>query len=117
MGATKQGWDQVGSMSKRILLGIATSGTSEIKTGGGQYGDETVADSLFPKTVNNALLDERQGARAAKDAATQRLVDQAATNAALAPDALDAANGVARRQGARRLLQGAGRRNSFLGAM
>lgn len=48
---------------KRAFLAISTLGTSEIKTGGGEYGDETVADSLFPKTINDMALDERTEAR------------------------------------------------------
>ncbi len=87
---------------KRGLLAFATSGTSEIKTGGGQYGDETVADSLFPKTVNDWALEDRAAGRAGKDAATQTLIDKAASEAALSPDGTDAAVTAAKRQGATR---------------
>lgn len=54
---------------KRAFLAASTLGTSEIKTGGGEYGDETVADSLFPKSINDLALDERTDARKATDAA------------------------------------------------
>ncbi len=108
--------DYSGDDAKRVLLGFATSGTSEIKTGGGQYGDETVADSLFPKTVNDWALEDRQAGRQGVDAAKQTEVDQAATAAALQPDAADAALKAARRQGAMRLMSGNGRKSSFITA-
>lgn len=49
--------------AQRALLAAMTFGTSEVKTGGGQYGDEVLADSLFPKTVNDMMLNDRQAAR------------------------------------------------------
>lgn len=62
-------WKSPGARTlKRSLLGILTMGTSEIKTGGGAYGDEVLADSLFPKTINDFLLDDRADARKATDA-------------------------------------------------
>lgn len=56
---------------KRAFLAFSTLGTSEIKTGAGQYGDETLADSLFPKTINDMALDERTEARKAADEANK----------------------------------------------
>ncbi len=54
--------------AQRALLAAMTIGTSEIKTGGGQYNDEVLADSLFPKTVNDMALHDRQAAREDADA-------------------------------------------------
>lgn len=61
---------------KRAFLAISTLGTSEIKTGAGEYGDETLADSLFPKEINNLMLDERSEARKAADAAKAAEADK-----------------------------------------
>lgn len=52
---------------KRAGLAILTSGTSEIRTGGGAYGDETVADTLFPKAINDWALEGRATDRGMKD--------------------------------------------------
>lgn len=98
---------------KRGLLGAISLGTSEIKTGAGEYGDETLADALFPKTVNNWLDEGREASRRGKDAAQKALVDSAATQAALQPDAADAAIAT-KRAGALRLMTGRSRKNSFL---
>lgn len=59
---------------KRAFLAASTLGLSEIKTGGGEYGDETVADSLFPKTINDLMSDDRTAARKATDAAKNAMV-------------------------------------------
>ena len=67
----KQHKKKILSDVKRAFLAASTLGTSEIKTGGGQYGDETVADSLFPKTINDLALDDRTAARKAADEANQ----------------------------------------------
>ena len=65
-----------GTDFKRALLAISTLGTSEIRTGGGEYGDETVADALFPKEINNLMLDDRADARKAADAAKAAELDK-----------------------------------------
>lgn len=68
----------------RAGLAISSLGTSEIKTGGGEYGDETLADSLFPKSINNWALADREEARRKVDA------DKAAMSAPpRAPDLAD----------------------------
>lgn len=77
----------VGNNAGRVLLAAASSGTSEIKTGGGQYGDETVADSLFPKTVNDAVDVQRTADRKSTDARSQLISD--AANPGPAPDLAD----------------------------
>jgi hypothetical protein len=72
---------------QRGLLAVMTSGTSEIKTGAGEYQDETVADSLFPKTVNNMMSGDREDARKATDLAKTATAD--AANPGPAPDLAD----------------------------
>lgn len=74
MGAPMQGTEaekakKTNADLKRAFLFASTLGTSEIKTGAGEYGDETLADSIFPKTVNNLMLDDREAARKATDKA------------------------------------------------
>lgn len=98
----------------RSVLGALTFGTSNAQTGGGQYGDETVADSLFPKGINDAALGDRQEARGAADKSKQALIDKASTDAALQPDGADRALAASRRQGAMRLMTGRSRSNSFI---
>lgn len=94
---------------KRAFLAISTLGTSEIKTGGGEYGDETVADALFPKTINDMALDERTEARKQTE-----IAKAAALQPKKAPDIADQLLGA----GANSLLRQKtkqGRRSTFLG--
>jgi hypothetical protein len=97
---------------KRGLLAALTVGTSEIKTGSGEYGDETVADALFPKEVNNILLDDREKARRVTDAAKA----DAAKKAQPGP-VPDLADKLLQRAGAQDLMRQkakAGRKSTFL---
>lgn len=96
------------SKFKRMALAVSTLGTSEIKTGGGQYGDETVADSLFPKTINDAMSDDRTAARKAADEANKP------KPAALAPDMADQLLAGTAANGQLRLKAKQGRRSTFL---
>jgi hypothetical protein len=68
-GAIKNANKPGGQGGAAGLLSILTAGTSEIKTGGGLYGDETVADTLFPKAINDVALTDRANARKATDKA------------------------------------------------
>lgn len=97
---------------KRALLATLTMGTSEIKTGAGEYGDETLADAAFPKEINNLLLDDRTNARKAADAAKAAEADK------LRPGPPpDATAELIRQAGAASLLRQrgkSGRRSTFL---
>ena len=97
---------------KRGFLALVTSGTSEIKTGGGEYGDETVADSLFPKQINNWALQDREQGRKATDAAAKE--SERKMNPGPAPDATDKLIKQANDQAAQRLQTKQGRRSAFL---
>lgn len=99
---------------KRGVLAVMTSGTSEIKTGAGQYGDETVADSLFPKTVNDWALEDRQAGRNSTDAAAKAEVGKAAALAANAPDLTDALLKKSMKDSTNRLKSAQGRKSTFL---
>ncbi len=100
------------SIRRGVLFNL-TAGTSEIKTGGGEYKDETVADSIFPKTINNMNNIDRQNQRDTIDQNKQAQSDK--EKAALtAPDAMDATDNILGRTGARRMMSGQGRQSSFL---
>lgn len=108
--AANSGQD-VGGVLKQGFLGMATAGTSGIKTGGGKYGDETAADSLFPSFINDWASDDRTNARKGKDAADQAAKDQLDANKpTLAPDLTDQVIQSARK----RSTTGLGRRGTFL---
>jgi hypothetical protein len=99
---------------KRGALAILTSGTSEMKTGGGVYGDETVADSLFPKGVNDVALDERANARAGVDAkAAAEKAQLEADKPGPAPDFTDETLSAARRSSKLRASMAYGRAATF----
>lgn len=99
------------SWFRRIMLGVLTSGTSEIKTGAGEYGDETVADSIFPKTINNLGLDEREINRQRADRAKRDGADSYSTPA---PDLTDEL--IRKRASAGSLLAGSSGRRGTMGA-
>lgn len=92
----------------RVALGISTLGTSEIKTGGGEYGDETLADSLFPRGIND-WASGRNESRKAIDA-ERAAMNAPARKGDLADELLAGAAGQQQlRAGARR-----GRRSTFI---
>lgn len=91
-----------GSEWQRVMLGILTSGTSEIKTGSGEYGDETVADSIFPKAINNLAMDERSVNRLQADSAKQKAAAKAGLDAA----PTDITDDIIRKAAARTMLRG-----------
>lgn len=100
---------------KRGILSLLTAGTSEWGTGGGEYGDETVADTIFPKFINDAMLDERTKARADKDAAVEaEKAEIEAEKPKAAPDLTDGLLGEARKAQMLRQKSGAGRGSTFL---
>ena len=97
---------------KRGLLAVLTLGTSEIKTGAGANGDEVLADSLFPKEINNFLLDDREAERKYKETAAT----QAAAKAMPGP-VPDLADQLLQRAGSSSLLRQQtrqGRKSTFL---
>ena len=96
----------------RGFLALSTFGTSEIKTGGGEYGDETVADAIFPKTINDIALG-RIESRKLIDAQRQAELD--AANPGPGPDLADKLVAGAGGRTAARLGQKRGRRSTFLG--
>ena len=105
--------DNMASSFKQGLLGALTASTSQLKTGAGEYGDETLADSMFPKTINNMMSDDRENARKTTDAKTK--ADAIADTPGPAPDMADK---LLKRAGADSLLRGKakqGRRSAFLG--
>ncbi len=115
-GKVKFGWEgqgnNFGKQLGRTALGALTFGTSEAKTGAGQYGDETIADSLFPKTINDAALGDRQEARAATDAAAKAEAD--AANPGPAPDLADKILSAGLTRSLQQQQSKQGRRSSFL---
>lgn len=100
---------------KRGGLAVLTGGTSEIKTGGGANGDETVADTLFPTKINDLLLEDRTDAR--KKTAEEAAAEEAALDAAkptLTPDLTDETIAKSKRAQALRGMTGRGRSSTFL---
>ena len=97
----------------RALLAVLTSGTSEIKTGAGEYGDETVADALFPKEINNFLLD-REASRNTIDATRAGEIALGATAPRAAPDLADKLLQRAGATSLERQQSKQGRRSAFL---
>lgn len=95
---------------RRGVIAALTVGTSEIKTGGGEYGDETLADSIFPKTINDMNNQERQQSRMNTDMAKAKALDTQ-KRALVEPDPTDV---YTRRAAAGRLMSGNGRKSSFL---
>lgn len=73
--------------AQRAGLAFLSLGTSEIKTGAGEYGDGTVADALFPETINNWMLNDRQAAREDAKAAVGKEAQAIRERAANRPDA------------------------------
>ena len=103
------------ALLKRGALAVLTSGTSEIQTGGGAYGDETLADTLFPKGINDWALDDRRNARQGKDAADA--AEKAALDAGKPPPPMDFTDETlraARSSALLRMATGRGRAGSFL---
>lgn len=101
-----------GRTARRGALGFLSMGTSEIKTGSGEHGDETLADALFPKNVNNFLDPDREDNRARLEAEREAELERQKPKPG--PDETDKAVQRARRGGQLRLLTQRGRRNSFL---
>lgn len=100
---------------KRGALAVLTSGTSEIQTGGGANKDETVADTLFPKPINDWALQDREKNRdkvAADAEAAKKALDE--ERPVVAPDLTDKLVSDARKAQMLRLLSGRGRASTFL---
>lgn len=107
MGAPKgSSGDLITKTLGKAALFVISSGTSEIKTGG-KYGDETLADSLFPSQVNG-LFTDRNNTRAQMDK------DAAARTAELAPPPPPDLGDTLLKRAGRNLTTGQGRRGSFL---
>lgn len=101
---------KAGTWWKRAFLAASTLGTSEIQTGGGEYGDEVLADSLFPKSINDFALDERSEKR--------RQAELAKSAIAKPPPTPDLADQLLQGKGSSALLRQKtkqGRRSTFLG--
>lgn len=114
VGAVKRASQPGGSGGTAGLLSLLTAGTSEVKTGTGQYGDETLADTLFPKVFNDMAQPDRQAARQAKDAADAAA--KAKIDAEKPPptvDLTDMALSAARKSARLRQMTGYGRSATF----
>ena len=96
-----------------FFLSMLTSGTSQIQTGAGEYGDETVADALFPKEINNFLLD-REASRNTIDATRAGELALGATAPKATPDLADKLIQRAGATSLERQQSKQGRRSAFL---
>jgi hypothetical protein len=119
LAGVAKGFDRVakggdfGTELKRGVLSGLTVGTSEIATGGGEHGDEVLADKIFPTFVNDWALDDREKERKGKaDAAAAEIAAVEASKPGRLPDLTDETLESLRRK--QRTRAGTNRASTFL---